>query len=198
MAIFNATHLLYVGFRLAPFILMSYFTLSAVINSDIKGIIFLAMILVNCIVTVFIGNLLTGVFPPAESGNALCNTMNLSDGGPVSKTLPLNISIISFVFFYLVYIIASNHLESTNIPTLILFPMFIMYQIYWSFKHQCSSARRSFTSMIIGASLGTGFSAAIERSGIAELQYFNGVKNQEVCSKPTKTHFKCKRKEPKL
>jgi hypothetical protein len=173
---------------------MSYFTLSAVINSDIKGIIFLALILINCIVTILVGNLMSGVFQQNESMNALCNTMNLSEGGPVSKVLPLNISILSFVFFYLVYIIGSNHMEETNVPTLILFPIFIIYQIYWSAKHECASAGQSFTSMVVGGGLGVGFSAAIERSGIPELQYFHGVKNQEICSKPSKTHFKCKRK----
>lgn len=192
MSTFNLTSILYVGFRLAPFILMSYFTLSAVINSDIKGIIFLAMILVNCIVTILMGNLLP--VDEESTPNALCNNLNLSEGGPISKNLPLNISIVSFVFFYLVYIIGSTHREETNVPTLILFPVFLVYQMYWSQKHQCTPIKYSLASLILGGGLGAGFSAAIDQSKIPELQYFNGVKNQEVCNQPTKTFFKCSAK----
>ena len=197
MASFNFTSLLYVGFRLAPFILMSFFTLSSVINTDIKGILLLAMILVSCLITIMVGNFIGTFIPESPLSNALCNTMNLSEGGPVSKILPLNINVISFVFFYLVYIIATTGTGSSNIPTLFLFPVFILYQIYWSSKHGCSPVVNSVISLIIGGLLGLAFSAIIDQSGIAELQYFSGVKNQEVCNKPTKTYFKCKVKSKK-
>jgi len=189
---YSFASILYLGFRLAPFILVSFFALSALINADIKGIIFLAMILCSAVITKLIGTTIAPFLPIIEGEpDPKCKALYIAGEIPVSPVLPLNINVISFVFAYLFYIIIITGRVIQNIPTLIVFPVFMAYQIYWSKAHNCSPTLNSIVSMIIGAGIGTAFSAAVEYSKLPELQYFTGVKNQDVCKTPSKTKFRC-------
>ena len=52
---FNIINILYMFFRLAPFIIVSYFTLQSIFNQDLKGVIYLIGLLVASVVTVILG-----------------------------------------------------------------------------------------------------------------------------------------------
>ena len=43
---FNLINILYMFFRLAPFIIVSYFTLQSIFNQDLKGVIYLIGLLI--------------------------------------------------------------------------------------------------------------------------------------------------------
>jgi hypothetical protein len=190
--VLNVQSIMYIGFRLAPFILISFFALSSLFNSDIKGIIFLGMLLLNCFITISIGSALAeDTF--ASNPNMICNSLTLTRNGPLSR-LPLNINILTFTLAYLAYIIGKYDLANNNIPTLVVLPMFILYQMYWSFTNGCNSLFYSMCSLILGGGMGTLFSYAIDRTGIVELQYFNGISNQEVCVRATNVKYKCSTK----
>jgi hypothetical protein len=49
-------------------------------------------------------------------------------------------------------------------------------------------------SLIIGGVLGVMFSYAVDKTGIVQLQYFNGISNQEVCVRATNAKYKCSTK----
>ena len=181
--------LIYVGFRLAPFILVTYFVLSSIFSADIRGLIFLCLLLINCIITILAGSLFS--VPMEYSNNAICNVMNLTSTGPISRVLPLNVNVFGFTFFYLFYIMMKYGLTMTNIATLIFFPLLIFYQIWWSHVNGCSHVKYSLISLLIGGALGTAFSAAIDSYGITDMQNFNGLGSKDVCRRPQKTYFKC-------
>ena len=193
--VLNVKTIMYIGFRLAPFVLISFFALSAMFNSDIKGIIFLAMLLLNCFITISIGVALPEdkIATTTPNPNMICNSFTLTRGEPLSK-LPLNVNIITFTFAYLAYIIGVNNAVANNIPTIVILPMFILYQIYWSWINGCNSIFYSFLSMIIGGILGAGFSYTIDKTGIVQLQYFNGITRQDVCVRATKAKYRCSTK----
>jgi len=186
--------IIYIGFRLAPFILISFFALSSLFNSDIKGIIFLGMLLLNCFITISIGSSV-----PDDNANStlnpnmICNSLTLTRNGPLSK-LPLNINIMTFTLAYLAYIIGVTNSAKNNVPTLVVLPIFILYQLYWSFKNGCNSILYSVISLILGGGLGALFSYAIDKSGIVQLQYFNGITKQDVCVRATNAKYKCSTK----
>lgn len=183
--------IIYVAFRLAPFIIVSYFVLSSIFGGDIKGIIFLGLLLINCIITVAIGN----VIPPGTiSSNLVCNTLNLSQVSPLSRSLPLNINIFGFTFSYLLYIILKYDLVGSNWATLTFFPVLIAYQLWWSHVNGCTGIGYSAISLTIGVVLGIAFSSAIDASNITEMQYFNGISSTSVCKQPSRYYLKCKSK----
>jgi hypothetical protein len=148
------------------------------------------MLLLNCFITISIGVSLPNDMPTT---NMMCNSLTLTNGGPLSK-LPLNINIITFTFAYLAYIIGVNGAVMNNIPTLVVFPIFIIYQLYWSWANQCNSPMYSVASMVVGGVLGVLFSFAIDKTGIVQLQYFNGITKQDVCVRSTNAKYKCSTK----
>ena len=190
--VLNVQSIMYIGFRLAPFILISFFALSSLFNSDIKGIIFLGMLLLNCFITISIGTALPED-KATTNPNMICNSLTLTRNGPLSK-LPLNVNVLTFTLAYLAYIINRYELAKNNIPTLVVFPLFIIYQVYWSFSNGCNSLSYSMLSLIIGGLLGVLFSYSVDKTGIVQLQYFNGISNQEVCVRATNAKYKCSTK----
>ena len=123
--------------------------------------------------------------------NGVCNGLTLTKEGPLSVNLPLNINIMSFTFAYLAYIIYRYDLIMNNIPTVIVFSVFILYQLYWLVANRCSSFIYSFMSLAVGWGLGWIMSMSIDLAGIVQLQYFNGLTNQEVCKRSNNKQFKC-------
>lgn len=194
--IINIKTIAYVGFRLAPFILISFFALSSMFNADIKGIIFLGLLLLNCFITILVGNALPNEKRP--NTNHICDGLSLSMDGPISN-LPLNINVLTFTLAYLAYIIGKYGEENkdvinNNIPTFVIFSLLIIYQGVWSFQNGCNSPGYSLVSMILGGGLGALFSYAVDMTGLVKLQYFNGITNGEVCSRPTQARYVCSTK----
>ena len=195
----NLKALMYVGFRFAPFILVSYFIVSSIFNADIRGILFLGMLLMNCFITIVVGNFLSDVpgmmvAPATRNKYGTCNTMNLTSGGPLSRTLPLNINVFAFTFGYLGQLLHradDKTLVNRNIPMILLFCILIVSQFIWSMTNGCASFIGLLLSLAIGFGLGWLFSFAIVKSDISDLQFFNGIKNEEVCSKMSDEIFNC-------
>jgi hypothetical protein len=192
----NLTGLSYVGFRLAPFILVSYFVISSILSSDLKGIVFLAFLLLNCFVTMILGNALPE--DPASrlaSSKGICQTLTLTQNGPLSKNLPLNINIFGYTFAYLATIMViykKDKIAERNIPTIMVFSALIVYQFIWTvFIGECNGALYTLISFGVGAGLGVLSSWAIDRAKIFQLQYFNGLSNKEVCKRSSNQKFKC-------
>ena len=189
MDLLSFNSIIYVAFRLAPFIIVSYFVLSSIFGGDIKGIIFLGMLLINCVITATIGNMMGGT----PSQNQICQVLNLGPFGPISKSLPLNINVFGFTFAYMLYSIVKYGLASSNWATLLFFPMLILYQLWWSSVNECSNIASSLISLGIGIALGLSFSASIDASKITEMQYFNGISNSNICKQPS-TFYLVKKK----
>jgi hypothetical protein len=191
MAELNIVSILYISFRLAPFILVSFFSLSSIFNQDFKGLIYLAGLLITCFITILSGNLAPDEMTGNLNDNKICNLITLSSEGPFSK-LPLSQTVFGYTFFYLVYIIVKYNLVSENIPTLVIFPILIVADFIWNSMHQCSPPITIIASLLIGGTCGLLWSYIIDTTQMVNLQYFNGLSNNEVCTRPTKTTFKCK------
>ena len=171
--------LLYLFFRLAPFILVCFFVLGSIINSEAKGFIYL----VGLIFTAVISYGLIGAIgdDPEDTPSPACSTL---------KT-PISMVIFAYSFFYLVYPIAKYHLEMDNIPTLIFFPILILGDIYWNTMYECFSPLNLFLALIIAGGMGVGWSALVGATALKGLQYFNVGSNRERCSLATKGKYKC-------
>lgn len=199
MAELNLVNILYISFRLAPFILVCFFSLSSILNQDFKGLIYLAGLLMTCGIVIMFGNVMGSQTSIFESGsNAICNTITLSGSGPLS-TLPLSQTVFGYTFFYLLYIIlqytlgpVNNNLVNQNIPTLVIFPLLIVTDFIWNLSNKCASFYAVLASLIIGSGCGVLWSYIIDSTGMTNLQYFNGLSNQETCSQPTAQTFKCR------
>ena len=185
----NLFNITYLFIRLAPFILVCYFTLSSVFNQDLKGIIYLIGLLFACFTTAGFGNITS--FRASDKLPQLCNFIKLANDAPISG-IPLGLTILSYTFFYLFYIIGKEGLWANNIPTFILFPILIVCDFLWNLNNSCINIPGLVISFLIGSIIGVSWAAIITASGVAELQFFNGISNKETCSRPSKTLYNCK------
>lgn len=190
----NIISLFYLFFRLAPFIIVSYFSISSVLNQDIKGVIYLVGLLLACFCTLIIGNILPVAYSSGGELSTLpepvCNLVTIGKDGSYSK-IPLGVSILTYTFIYLVYVIAKNKIEMYNLPTLILFPILILGDIIWNIKNACYQPMGILVSLIVGGGIGAFWAYIIDSLNQPKLQYFNVGSDNTVCQRPTKQLFRC-------
>ena len=195
----NIVNIIYLFFRLAPFIIVSYFTLQSIFNQDLKGLIYLIGLLVASVVTVMIGNVIPqpdkSLIPdqPTLSKQQIekCNYLTLGQGQPVSK-LPLSQTVFGYTLAYLSYFIGVNNLTTQNIPTFVIFPLVILDDMVWNVLNSCSTNIMLLTALIIGGLVGVLWAMVIDSTQNANLTYFSGISNKDVCTKPSKSLYKCR------
>jgi hypothetical protein len=191
----NIITLLYLFFRLAPFIIVSYFSLASVFNQDIKGVIYLVGVIITCFSTLIVGNsvgddLTTVTGENGITKNAVCDMLTIGKTGNFTK-IPLGIAIMSYTLIYLVYVIVKYKMELYNLPTLILFPLLILGDLIWNVKNNCFKPTGVVLSIIVGGGIGALWAHIIDSLKQSKLQYFNMTSDKTVCQRPSKQLFKC-------
>ena len=194
----NLISILYISFRLAPFITVSFFSLSSLFNQDLKGLIYLVGLLLATFIAIIFGNSFSIFERPSlmEDGlyqnvSHVCNLMTLSKSGPMSN-LPLSQIVFEYTFGYLFYVIFKYNLIMQNIPVLIIFPVLIITDWFWHASNSCASYLPLFVSTILGGALGVGWAYVIDSTGATKLQYYNLLSSKESCSVPSQQSFSCK------
>jgi hypothetical protein len=187
---FNIVSLIYLFFRLAPFIIVSYFSLKSIFNQDLKGVIYIVGLLLASVSTILVGNVLPKPVVPIET-NLKCNMLTLSESGPISK-LPLSQTVFGYTLAYLSYFIGVNNLQTQNIATFIIFPVVVIADFIWSTTNGCASPEMLITALIIGGLIGVLWAMIIDSTNMANLAYFSGINNKDVCSQPSRSMYKCR------
>lgn len=191
---FNLFSLTYLIFRLAPFMVASFFSIASLFNSDIKGIIYLVGLIFACGVSILLGNAgaamsPTSFTPPAESLQ-ICKLLSIGGNYSVSK-VPLSLVVFSYTMFYLVYAIAMNNLETTNIPTLVIFPTVILADLWWNLSSNCFTLMACIAAIIFAGAVGVGWSALVYQK-MPTAHYIMTGSSREYCYAPSKQNYVCK------
>lgn len=192
---FNIISLLYLFFRLAPFLIVSYFSLQSIFNQDLKGLIYLIGLLCASVITVLVGNMLSlksissTLTNPAKQ--LKCNHLTIGANGPISA-FPLSQTVFGYTLAYLSYFISINNLVTQNIPIFIIFPILILADMIWNTANGCSTNTYLLSALILGGIIGMLWAVIIDSMQIADLSYFSGISNKDVCSKPSKSLYKCR------
>lgn len=191
----NIVNIIYLFFRLAPFIIVSYFTLQSIFNQDLKGLIYLFGLIVATVLTILIGNVIPFPNNPILSidkySKAKCNSLTLGSDSPISR-LPLSQTVFGYTLAYLSYFIGVNNLTTQNIPTFVIFPILILADMFWNVSNDCSTNELLLSALIIGGAIGAIWALIIDSTKMANLSYFSGITNKDVCSKPSKQMIRCK------
>lgn len=188
----NIVTLAYLFFRLAPFIIVCYFSLSSLFNQDIKGLIYLAGLLIACTITYLISVLFVD---NNQQPNSVCNNFTINGGVAITNALHLGISALCYTFFYLLFVIVKNNLVLGNLPTIIFFPILIAGDLAWNLSNNCFNMVQILVSIVVGGSLGLFWGWAIDSLNNPNLLYINTGGSQTVCSRPAKQLFKCTMKK---
>ena len=124
-----------------------------------------------------------GEIPP------VCNTLSLGGFSGFSK-VPLSTAVLSYTFFYLVYVIGKNNMALYNIPTLILFPILILSDMGWNIQNGCYPLLACVISLIVAGGIGVLWSYIVEKY-MPNMQYLIVGSNREMCMKPSDQTLIC-------
>jgi len=190
----NFTALVYLFLRLAPFILVSFFSISSIFNYDFKGAVYLLGLLASSVIVLSLESIISTISPgifDAPSGRELtCDFLNITDNSPISK-LPLGSGILSYTFSYLLYVIIRYEYVANNVPLIIFFSVLILSDFIWHITHSCYNQPTVLITILLFATCGVIFSFLLDKLKLVDLQYFTHVSGQEVCSRPSKQSFHC-------
>ena len=181
----NLRELLYI---FAPFIIVCYFILLSIINTDMKGIVYLIGLIASTMMTIFIGNGLVGK-PNSTNKDVLCDIVTINHIAGISN-IPISLTIYCFTLSYLLYtIIAINitFLFRAVVPVFALIVLIIM-DISWISTKKCFQQNHILTAIMVSLLLGMGWGFIINKINNKSLQYFTA--DDSVCTMPKKSYFK--------
>jgi hypothetical protein len=153
-------------------------------NQNLKGVFYLAGVLLTCFINSLVVRFVTG--PNAAASEEVCNMIEGLD-------MPMGQTILGFTFAYLFYIISKYKMWSTNGFTLVIFPLLIISDMIWNLKNSCAGGSALALSLAMGVGLGYCWGMIIHKVD-PELQFFNGISNKSVCSRPNKMTYRCRLK----
>ena len=175
-----------------PLFLISFLLLDSMLNVNLKGLVLVLGICINVLVTIIIGNSLN--IQPYDANNIICSPFSISSVISFNR-LPLNTTILSFVFIYLTTISASNGNILINIPSLLIIILLIISDSLWLIQNGCFSGYQTVISSFIGLLFGLIWSFAITKSNNKDLMYNIGINSYETCNIPKNKTYKCKTKK---
>ena len=110
----NIGNVSYLAFRMAPFIIVTFFVLQSILNVDIKGIIYLAGLLMVCTIITYMNEIVTSMTGDTVDilPNPKCSIITLGEAGGYLSKIPLSLTVYSFTFFYLLIFVLNT--ASTN------------------------------------------------------------------------------------
>lgn len=214
----NIGNISYLAFRMAPFIIVSFFVLQSILNVDIKGIIYLSGLLMICTIITYMNGIVNSIIDTTNTDDPLpnpkCSIITLGEAGGYLSKIPLSLTVYSFTFFYLLIFIMNTASTNTkgvldpksmssksintvlqqNAPIFIIFPLLIILESVWLLTYNCvqNILIRGGIAIILGSIWGTIWGLIISSSGNPNLQYLSksGV---DVCTRPSKSLYKCKK-----
>ena len=189
----NITAILYMFFRLAPFMLVCFFSLYCIFNKNMNGIIYLAGLLIACFVTVLIGNFpgfqnidkSTGL--PSQM-NQSCRMIEFTETGPISY-LPLGQTILAYTFGYVGLPIIkddflNNNFNHVNIPVILFFFALLVADLVWNMYKKCFGVGSLVVSSLIGIVVGVAWVYSLMASG-NNVSLFQTESTSKSCPKDT-------------
>jgi len=196
----NITAVLYMFFRLSPFMLVCFFSLYSIFNRNLNGIIYLAGLLIACFVTVLIGNFpgfqnfdkTTGL--PARMDQS-CRMIEFTEAGPISY-LPLGQTILAYTFAYVGIPIIKNdfvnkNFNHVNVIMILFFFLLLVVDFAWNASKQCFGTGGLFISLIIGIAVGTMWYFSLVNTN-QDLSLFKTASTAQTCDKDAKKNEKSK------
>jgi len=187
----NLISLIYLAFRLAPFIFITYFILNYMIYSEIKSVIFLGGLILACFFAIMTGNYFS-IFStlPDERKNSMCNILTLTDKGPLSN-LPLSLVIYVYTLSYLGIPILKYERNISNIPLLVFLPIIAFFDILWLYIFGCCSMINIFGAGVVGMTVGLLWSFIIYKSSLRKIQYHSILTDTPECTMNADSTFTC-------
>jgi prepilin signal peptidase PulO-like enzyme (type II secretory pathway) len=188
MALNNSfTNLFNLFSAMSPLLLSFFLVMSSLFNQNIKGLIYLAGVLISVILNTFLMTVI-GSKRTMNTESYTCNVFNLSNN-EFNSPAPTSL-FIAFTIAYLVLPMIYNA-QLNYVVIAALLSLFVIDGITKVNKN-CTTGPGTVIGGLVGLFLGAVWYSIFHISGYDSLLYFDELaSNRVLCSKPSKQTFKC-------
>lgn len=173
---------------IAPTIIALFINFAGILNKDLKGLIYLAGLMISLIIGIMLKPFFGGTIP--KSADPACNLFgdsfpNSNFSNPSLDTLALT--------FSAAYLLIPMFVNGTiNWIVIMSFIMVLFTNGAVRLKLTCNQPLDLIIGFLIGALCGGGFYALIKEYGGEKYLFFSNTdSNNVMCDKPSSTKFKC-------
>ena len=185
----NLTNVIYLFMRLSPIIIVGYFVLQSIFESSLKGVFYLAGLLITLVVTILASRL--EIFKPSD---ASLNCKGITLGNGQISYLPLSQSTLIYTLSYLMTIVSKYKTWPLNMGSIILLIVLSMADFMWNLKQGCMSIiPNALTTWLIAGTIGVVWTSYLLKTGY-DVTFFFGVSDANVC-KMNNSNFRCRLKK---
>ena len=174
---------------LAPLILGFFMIMISIFNQDVKGIIYLAGILISTVVNTLLLNMIKSERNVTESSDA-CDLIHLPFNLSEYNIPSLNSVLLTFTFIYLIMpMVASNQM---NYALIIFLSGMIIVDGISKIMNKCTDIAGVLIGCFLGGIMGVIWYTIFKAAGLNSLLYFNNTDSDKLyCSRPKNQTFKC-------
>lgn len=186
--------IVYLAFRLMPFLVAAILSIAPLFNHNVRGLVYLFGMLLSVAATSFISYIVNQFAPSILSASpinpsAACNAFSLSSDG--TKTLvPLELAILGYSAFYLIYSMAVNGLVQNNIATILFFISAIIGTTYWIYTNSCYTLPACLVAIVASGGFGTLWGYIVKKE-MPTRQYLFTPSNRQACYRKDDYTFVC-------
>lgn len=166
---------------ISPYVLLGFFLLLSLFNTNIKGIVFL----IGVVVMIFLSSLVSKNI--IMDNKSVCNVFG--GIGILGNSFPLSLLVYGFTFMYLLFPMVQNRMM--NYPVLFLLLLLISSDIGIKLKLGCANMKGIFLALSIAAVSGIAWYIIIQNIAPYLLYHVDYISDKQVCSMPSQQHFKC-------
>lgn len=173
---------------LAPVLLGFFLVMLSLLNQNVKGIVYLAGVLLASVANIFIMNTMQSKIDITKAAMS-CNLLELPYLMEFNSPNPSSV-FIAFTFAYLFLPMKYNNLMNYPVigAILSLFAMDAVTKV----TNSCTTVAGIVLGGLVGFLFGSAWYTALHSAGADDLLYFDEMEsNAVVCKRPSKQTFKC-------
>ncbi|NBR16081.1 MAG: hypothetical protein EBU01_16115 [Crocinitomicaceae bacterium] len=177
--------------QILPFVMVSFFGISSVINQDVRAFGFISGLLISlsCISLV---SKLANISNLVDATNMnLCYSFSLL-GNQYLSNIPLNSASLTYTFGYLLYPLITYGLVKSNIFTIVLFSLLCFGDLVYSLiVLKCTSPLGIFLASFLGLCCGLLWGLGVDTTNNS-LLYFTGIQQKNTCKYIKNQTYQCR------
>jgi hypothetical protein len=171
---------------ISPMLLVFFLVVSSLFNQDVKGLIYLAGLMLACIINIFAMNQIQSV--KSQDSEVICELFDF----PKSNYNSPNITSMIIAFTTLYILLPMNYNNEMNYSVVLFLLCLFSIDTFTKLTYSCTTVSGIVLGSLIGSLLGLLWYTLLKNSGNSSLLYFDELQTNKVkCSKPDKQTFKC-------
>ena len=168
---------------ISPFLLAFLMVMISIINSNVKGLIYLLGLIILFVIVFLFQNTLR---VPMDKTNKFCSIFSISQFSVPSFNSALYLYTIMYTLLPMI------NMNMVNFPLIIIFLLLYISDCIIKNRNKCSTPIGIIMGSILGLFFGITWFLIIKATGQNGLVYYDDlVSNKIACSRPTKQNFKC-------